>query len=229
MSAAPVSSPWAAAGKAYSAATVMEYALSLAGFAVVHLLAVISPGPSFALTVQTSARAGRGAGLIVAVALSLGALLWAAAAMFGLQALFARFEWLYVGLRLAGAAYLIYLAIMLWRAAARQGDEKPLETGPIRDPLRIFMHALLVQLANPKVMVFFGSIFVALLPPQAPIWVFAAVLGIVAVNEFWWYALVSLLFSAGPARGLYRRARAWIDRVTGSVLGLIGIRLALDW
>ena len=207
----------------------MSYALPLAGFALVHLLAVISPGPSFVLTVQTAARAGRAAGIVVAPALSLGALLWAAAAMFGLQVLFTRFDWLYVGLRVAGGLYLIYLGIMLWRHAASGQDEAKPAIGASRDPLRLFVHALFVQLSNPKVMVFFGSVFVAFLPAQAPDWLLIAVLAIVAFNEFWWYALVTLLFSAGPARGFYRRAKAWIDRTAGTVLGLIGVRLSLDW
>jgi threonine/homoserine/homoserine lactone efflux protein len=54
------------------------------------------------------------------------------------------------------------------------------------------------------------------------------VLGIVAFNEFTWYALVTLLFSGGPARAVYRRAKFWLDRVMGGALALLGLRLALS-
>jgi len=50
-------------------------------------------------------------------------------------------------------------------------------------------------------------------------------LAIEAVNEFCWFALLALLFSGGPARAFYRRAKVWIDRVMGGVLGLLGLRL----
>ena len=65
-----------------------------------------------------------------------------------------------------------------------------------------FLRALLLQLSNPKIMVFFGSIFLSLLPQNLPVWMDATVLAIVALNEFTWFALLALLFSGGPARAL---------------------------
>ena len=53
-------------------------------------------------------------------------------------------------------------------------------------------------------------------------------LGIVFVNEFLWYAALSLLFSTRGARRVFDRWRVWIDRITGGFLTLLGIRLALD-
>src|ERR1700759_3401675 len=99
-----------------------DYVLILAGLAVVHLLAVASPGPSTVLVIQTAAVAGRRGGLLAAFAMMVGALIWAVAALFGLQALFARFDWLYAAFRIAGALYLLYLAVMPWLHA---GDPLP--------------------------------------------------------------------------------------------------------
>ena len=96
---------------------VVDYVVALLGLALVHLLAVASPGPSTVLVIQTAAVAGRRGGLLAALAMMVGALLWATAALFGLQALFARFDWLYLAFRIGGAIYLIYLAVMLWRHA----------------------------------------------------------------------------------------------------------------
>ena len=55
----------------------------------------------------------------------------------------------------------------------------------------------------------------------------ATVLAIVAFNEFAWFALLTLVFSGGTARAFYRRAKLWIDRIMGGVLGLLGVRLIL--
>ena len=90
-----------------------------------------------------------------------------------------------------------------------------------------FTKALLLQLSNPKVMVFMGSIFISLLPAQTPAWVDATVLAIVALNEFSWFALLALLFSGKTARAFYRRTKVWIDRLMGGVLGVLGLRLVL--
>ena len=205
----------------------MEYVAALAGLAVVHLLAVASPGPSTVLVVQTAAVSGRRAALLAAFAMMLGALAWAAAALYGLQILFARFDWLYVAFRIGGAAYLLYLAFVLLRHAGAplpEADPAAVRAGAWQG----FLKALLLQLSNPKVMVFMGSIFVSLLPAQPPAWMDATVLAIVAVNEFTWFALLALLFSGETARAFYRRTKLWLDRFMGGALALLGLKLALD-
>jgi threonine/homoserine/homoserine lactone efflux protein len=205
----------------------VEYVLALAGLAAVHLLAVTSPGPSTVLVIQTAAVAGRRNGLLAAAAMMSGALVWAAGALFGLQALFARFEWLYVALRIGGGLYLIYLAVMMWRHA--------------RDPLpefvaggfvgvtgwKGFVRALLLQLGNPKIMVFFGSIFLSVLPHDMPSWMNGTVLALIAFNEFTWFAILALVFSGGTARAFYRRTKFWLDRFMGGALAALGLRLVL--
>ena len=137
----------------------MDYVVALLGLALVHLLAVASPGPSTVLVIQTAAVAGRRGGLLAALAMMVGALLWAAAALFGLQALFARFDWLYLAFRIGGAIYLLYLAVQLWRHALDPLPEIPLGDAARTTRWQGFLRALLLQLSNPKIMVFFGSIF----------------------------------------------------------------------
>lgn len=207
----------------------MDYVVPLVGLAVVHLLAAASPGPSFVLVVRTAATAGRRAGLLAACAMMVGAVAWATAALFGLQALFARFEWLYLAFRIAGALYLLHLALVLWRHARDPLPPIALEAAAGgTSGWQGFLRALLLQLSNPKIMVFFGSIFLSLLPQGMPAWADGAVLAIIAVNELAWYALIAVLFSGTAARGLYRRIKPWLDRAMGGVLGLLGLRLALD-
>ncbi|MBS0524628.1 MAG: LysE family transporter [Proteobacteria bacterium] len=205
---------------------MMNAVVALLGLAVVHLLAVASPGPSTVLVVQTAAVAGRRGGLIAAFAMMLGAVAWAAAALYGLQALFARFAWLYRVFQVAGGVFLIYLAVMMWRHAREPLPEvATIVRGSDR---QIFVRALLLQLGNPKIMVFFGSIFLSVLPQHMPGWMEAAVLALVAFDEFTWFALLALTFSGGTARAFYRRAKFWLDRTMGGALALLGLRLALS-
>jgi threonine/homoserine/homoserine lactone efflux protein len=83
----------------------------------------------------------------------------------------------------------------------------------------------LTQISNPKAAVFFGSIFVAMLPREVPGWMIVALIAIVTINETGWYCLVSLFFGASPVRRFYLMAKRWIDRATGAFLGLLGLRL----
>jgi threonine/homoserine/homoserine lactone efflux protein len=203
----------------------VDILVALLGLAVVHLLAVASPGPSTVLVVQTAA-VSRRRGLIAAFAMMLGAVAWAAAALYGLQALFAQFAWLYRVFQIAGGLFLIWIAAMIWRHARDPLPE--IATMASGNDGQVFIRALLLQLSNPKIMVFFGSIFLSVLPPDMPAWMQATVLALVAVDEFTWFALLALTFSGDTARAFYRRAKFWLDRIMGGALALLGLRLALS-
>ena len=206
--------------------TLSQGLSALAALFAVHLLVVASPGPAFLAVSRTAISSSRAAGIAAAAGLATGALIWAVATMFGLDVLFARVPWLYDAMRLGGAAYLIYLGLGMlrsaWRGERMHGDA----AGPAGN--RAFLRSLGVQLSNPKVIVFFSGIMAALLPRDLSPQHGVIVVMIVAFNEFVWYALVSLLFSGGRAQRLYRDARVWIERVTGGVLAVLGLRLALD-
>jgi len=197
--------------------------LTLATIGLIHLLAVMSPGPSFLVTARTAVARSRADGIKVALGLGAGSVVWSAAALLGLNLLFREFHWLFVGMKVAGALFLLWIAFQIFRHA-----EDPVElnegTKPAsaRNPL---LQGFLTQISNPKVVVFFGSIFVAMLPGAAPGWMVVALIAIVTVNEIAWYSLVSLFFGSSPVRRVYLVAKRWIDRATGAFLGLLGLRL----
>ena len=69
-----------------------------------------------------------------------------------------------------------------------------------------FMNGFLTQISNPKAAVFFGSIFIAMLPGTVSLWMTVALIALVSLNEVWWYALVALFFGSGPVQAvLYPR------------------------
>lgn len=199
----------------------------LAAFAAVHLLVAASPGPAFLAVSRTAIGTSRTAGLIAAAAMATGALVWAVATFFGLHLLFAQAPWLYDALRLGGAAYLMYLGIGMLRDAWRGGGDA---TGSVQraQARGTYLRCLAVQLSNPKAAVFFGSIFVTLLPADAPLWLKGAALAILAMNEFGWYALVALVLSAPRARRVYGAAKRGLDALFGGFLTALGVKLALE-
>lgn len=205
----------------------MEFVLALGMLAAVQLMAVISPGQSFLLVARTAMIEGRLPALVTTLGLALGSCVWAVAAMLGMAVVLEHAAWAYTLLKIAGGLYLIYLGVTVWRHAAA-----PIEIG---DGSREHAHrstalfrGVLIQISNPKVVVFFGSIFFALLPVSPPLWVMAAAVLIVFVNETGWYALVSVLFSARRPRGAYMRLKPLLDRLMAGMLGLIGAKLIAD-
>src|SRR3546814_9047630 len=94
--------------------------------------------------------------------------------------------------------------------------------------LRSFLLALATQLSNPKAAVVYGSIFAALLPAAPSPRLFVALpIGIFAI-EAGWYTLVACVFSAPRPRAAYLRSKTLIDRIAGSVMAALGLRLILS-
>ncbi|MGE3992840.1 LysE family translocator [Pseudorhodoplanes sp.] len=125
-------------------------------FAIVLLVAVISPGPAIAaLVARILARGTGGIGAFCA-GLVLGDLIWLSCAMFGLAALATLFQPVFLIVKYVGAAYLLFLAWKLWRDSG-----VPVQAEPVRGQGRqLFGAALLLSLGNPKIMLF----YLALMP-----------------------------------------------------------------
>jgi threonine/homoserine/homoserine lactone efflux protein len=195
--------------------------LTLVSIGLIQLLAVISPGPSFLITARTAVAQSRADGVKVALGLGAGTVIWSSAALLGLNAVFHAVPVLFMAMKIAGALFLLYIAYMIFRHAA-----EPLKIEGEGERLaNPFLKGFLTQISNPKVAVFFGSIFIAMLPAQVPLWMTLALIAIVSLNEVWWYSVVALFFGSGPIRRFYLKAKAWIDRVTGLFLGALGLRL----
>jgi threonine/homoserine/homoserine lactone efflux protein len=186
-----------------------------------QMVAVVSPGPSFLITARTAVVRSRSDGVKVAAGLAAGTVVWAGAALFGLNALFHAVPVLFMAMKLVGALFLIWIAYQIFAHA-----KVPLQIeGAAAVDGSPFWRGFWVQISNPKVMVFFGSIFIAMLPERPPLWMLFALLGVVVFNEFWWYSVVALFFGTGPVRSFYIKTKSWIDRFTGLFLGALGLRL----
>lgn len=194
----------------------------------VFFLGAMSPGPSFLVVSRIAVSSGRTDGLAAAVGMGVGGFIFAAIAVAGLTALLMQVAWLGLALRLAGGAYLVWLGIKIWRGAARPVDVETASATGQSSPGRAFTRALLVQLANPKTAIFYASMFAAMLPGSAPLWMLLVLPVLLFCIESVWYAIVAFALSASHPRSIYLRAKYWIDRITGAVVGALGARLMIE-
>ncbi len=192
---------------------------------VVWLAALMTPGPDFAATVHASVGGSRRSGLWVAAGVTVGMAAWATASLFGLHAVLLAFGGLVTAVRLAGAAYLIYTGgRLLW--AAWKGEASHAHAATPRSVSGAFRHGLLTNLANPKALALFGSLFAVLVPPDAPSWFSVGFLVAVVVTTAAWYALVAVTMSTDAIAHGYRRVERGMTAVTGVVFVAVGARLA---
>lgn len=191
-------------------------------FLLVALVLSLTPGPATATVIRVAARDGRRAALGAIAGHSVGVLLWAALSAVGVSALVVASEVAYTGLRVGGAAVLVWLGLrsLLHRdaeaattlPAERQGWRTGLATG----------------LVNPKLAVFFVALFPQFLAPGTT--VLPAALGmaavLVAVDVAWFSTLAWAVDRAGTL--LRPRVRRGLERVSGCVMVTLGLRLAVE-
>ncbi|OGB24823.1 MAG: threonine transporter [Burkholderiales bacterium RIFCSPLOWO2_02_FULL_57_36] len=205
----------------------MNTAMTILGVGSAIALGAMSPGPSFVMVARTAVASTRANGLAAALGMGMGGILFAAAALLGLQALLASVPWLYVALKVVGGGYLAYLGYRIWKAA-----KAPLEfpasgaQDPHRTLKRSFVSGLGTQLSNPKTAIVYASIFASILPREVPAVLIVALPAVVFCIEAGWYGIVAVLFSSASPRDAYLRYKSYVDRAAGGVMILLGIRLA---
>jgi threonine/homoserine/homoserine lactone efflux protein len=194
----------------------------------VFMLGTMSPGPSFILIAKTAVGKSRKEGFGVAIGLGMGAVFFTLMAIFGLYAILEAVPIIYGFLKLLGGMYLLYLAYKMWKHANEPLDvEISIDVKP-KSFVKAILFGLVTQLSNPKTAIIIGSIFAALLPAQVPAFgeLFLCLLAFFA--DLIWYSLVVVLLSTNGAQRVYLRFKKYIDRVAGSVLGALGLNLAID-
>ena len=198
----------------------------LAAFLAVALVVICTPGPDTALTVRNSLLGTRRAGMFTALGVSTGQLVWTLAASIGIAALLVASEPAFQALKLAGAAYLIWLGVQtLWSVVRRRSRERAAEPRRAVSPRQAWRQGVLSNLGNPKSAAFFTS----LLPQFGDSFVVLLALGLV-------YSVLTLAWLSGYAVVIARagdflrreRVRRALDAVTGAVLVAFGIRLATE-
>ncbi|SFA74654.1 Threonine/homoserine/homoserine lactone efflux protein [Poseidonocella pacifica] len=191
-------------------------------FNLTLLAALMSPGPAMMYAMRASIAGGFRAGFATGVGLGLMAACWTALALLGLGGFFALVPWAYGVLKLGGALYLIWIAYGIWRDA-----RSPVEMSlPSRQ--RAFVGGVLVNLANPKSVLFASAVLLVIFPGNlAP-----AQKALIVANHFAVECVVYGAFAAAlsspPVRAAYLRAKPGFDRIAAAVLGALGLRLLFD-
>ncbi|MFG2225111.1 LysE family translocator [Streptomyces sp. NPDC048644] len=202
-------------------------------FSLFALLVTVAPGPDTLLVLRNCVRGGRFSGIATALGASAGSLAWAMAAAVGLAAVLQRWDAAFAAVRLAGAAYLIFLGVQsLWacRRGAGGGPELPGEPSvPAPTTGRAFRQGLLSCLLNPKVGVFFVAVVPQFLPDGHSTLSVTLAFGVIdAAIAALWLTLVAV-FAARMLTWLRRpRVNTVLERTAAAVLMALGIATAVE-
>jgi threonine/homoserine/homoserine lactone efflux protein len=199
--------------------------VELAAFLGISALVIVTPGQDTALTIRNSLLGGRRAGVFTALGVSAGQAVWAFATSIGIAALIVAFEPAFVALKLAGAAFLIYLGAQALYGALRGRHVQQRTASGALESRAALRQGLISNLGNPKMAVFFTS----LLPQFGTSFSALLALGLVfcTLTLVWLAAYAFAVAKAGDVlqRPAIKRA---FDAVLGVVLVALGLRLATE-
>src|SRR5262249_27411971 len=201
-------------------------------FLGVSIVVIVAPGPDTALTIRNTIRAGRAGGIGTALGVSIGQLIWALATSVGLVAVLLASEPVFRAVRLAGAAYLIWLGARSLHAALAARRSAPLDRGASSrglTPRAAFANGIVSNLGNPKMAVFFASVLPQFTAAGQGMVSALAMLGVVfSILTFVWLAACATTLSrAGRSLDVSGMRRA-AEAVSGAVLIGLGIRVAAE-
>jgi|SRR3989338_981835 len=199
--------------------------------AFVHLLAVVSPGPDFAIITRNSLVYSRRVGIFTSLGLALGIGVHVTYCLLGIGLLISQSIVLFSIIKWIGAAYLIYIGYKSLRSkpANFSHDTSSLRT-PVQSTLsdsRAVRVGFLTNVLNPKATLFFLALFTQVIDPATPFFVqFLYGIEMIAMT-FAWFSFVSLVFSNPLLKRKIGSVQHYVERVTGVVLIALGIKVAL--
>ncbi|MFO0971148.1 MAG: LysE family transporter [Candidatus Saccharimonadales bacterium] len=203
----------------------MKELLLVAG---IHLLAVMSPGPDFAMVLRNSIVYSRRVGILAAIGLGLGILLHVTYSLLGIGLIISQSILLFNSIKLLGAAYLIYIGLR--SLFAKKQDVTTEEVKKSRKDISDFAAiklGFLTNALNPKATLFFLALFTQVINPETSM-LLKAFYGLeMSVATFVWFSIVAVLLTHRRINKIFSGIKHHLEKVFGAVLIALGIKVAL--
>ncbi len=202
-----------------------------ATFFSVSILVIVTPGPDTALTIRNTLIGGRRNGVLTAAGVAAGQATWTVATSAGVAALLVASEPAFAAVKLAGAAYLVFLGAQALRGALRSREPAGAVTAPVGPPVApvgALRQGVISNLGNPKMAVFFTSLLPQFIVGHISFLALLLLGLIFCALTLAWLTLYAIVVST--AGDVLRRPsiRRSLEGLTGAVLVGLGLRLALE-
>lgn len=203
------------------------YLLELASLMAVFSFAIVAPGADTAMVMRQAMVHGRRAAILTSVGIGTSLMFHVTYTILGLGIIISQSLLLFGVIKWVGAAYLIYMGVMALRAGTT--DLTPVAgeaDAPRQSAFRAFGLGFLANALNPKPVLFFLSIFSALVSASTPGMVKFGYGLVMATCLIAWFVGVSFFMTTPRMRAVFSRMSKWINRASGLVFIAFGLKLA---
>ncbi|MEH8017762.1 LysE family transporter [Rheinheimera muenzenbergensis] len=199
--------------------------------ASVHLMAVASPGPDFAIVLRYAVRFGRRQALFASIGIGLAILLHVSWSLVGIAVLIQTTPWLFKVLSLAAAAYLAYIGVQALKSKAVPHPEQAVagaDNDTVPSAKKAFIAGFITNGLNPKATLFFLSLFAVIISPVTPLF-YKVIYGVyMAVATAAWFCMLSMLLTHTKVRAFLLLKGYWSDRAMGLLLLALAMHLLVS-
>lgn len=195
--------------------------------AFVHLLAVVSPGPDFAVAVQQSIKYGVKTGRQTALGIGTGILVHITYIALGFALFLKKSPNFFAAFQYVAAAYLVYLAIMSFKSKPAQDNYSHQHSMDLPGFKKAFLKGFITNAINPKATLFLLSVYTALISPQTPLSIQIGYGVYMAIVTAIWFSIVANLFGNDKIRKKFVSIQHYIDWAIGVVLLLLAVKLII--
>ena len=199
--------------------------------ALVHLMAVASPGPDFAIVLRYAVRFGRQQAIAASIGIGVAILLHVTWSLVGIAVLIQTTPWLFKLLSFAAAGYLFYIGVMAMRSQAPLHSEQAIagsNTDKAPSARKAFITGFITNGLNPKATLFFLSLFAVIISPLTPL-SYKVIYGVyMSIATAAWFCMLSVVLTHTKVRGFLLLKGYWFDRVMGLLLLALAVHLVVN-
>ncbi|MCB9361763.1 MAG: LysE family translocator [Flavobacteriales bacterium] len=203
----------------------MEYLPLFGSVLLIHLLAVMSPGPDFVMALRNSLTYSRKTGIYTAIGFGIGIGVHVFYCVFGLALIISTSELAFNIIKYLGVAYLIYIGVISIVSKTKDIDvDKEFHKKDI-NPLKAIRIGFLTNVLNPKATLFFLSLFTFVIGPDVPkniVWFLGVMM---MINTALWFSFVAIFFTQKRVRALFNRNQKVFNLIFGFLLITIALKI----
>lgn len=203
----------------------MEYLALISSVVLIHLMAVMSPGPDFFMALRNSLTYSRKTGIYTAIGFGLGIGVHVVYCVFGLALIISKSIIVFNIIKFLGAGYIIYIGIMSLLSKGNKIEMNTNEHKADISSLKAIRIGFLTNVLNPKATLFFLSLFTFVIGPETPNHILVLLGVIMMVNTALWFSLVALFFTQKRIQKFYNQFQKIFNRIFGSILIVIGLKI----
>ncbi len=206
----------------------MEYLSPILTVALIHLLAVISPGPDFVMIVRNSLMYSRKTGYYSAIGLGLGIMLHIIYSLIGIGLIISQSVILFTIIKILGACYLLYIGI---KSLISKTSHVQLQTAEHKrdiTPIKAIQTGFITNATNPKATLFFLSLFTLVIKPETPFLIKLIMGTEMVLVTILWFCFVAYIISHPAITKYVNRIQHYSEKVIGIVLIIFGLKIAFS-